>query len=111
MNNPRFPHKVEILRAQGMDGDPILDAEGNEVPAVIFSSECGLRTINKYADVNAKVIEADYKLALTSHTFIIRIGDSLRFTNGLNGQIIYGEVKESQVFNMGANLWFNRIGV
>lgn len=111
MNNPRFPHRVEIIRAQGMDGEPILDSEGNEMPAIVFSSECGLRTVNKYADVNAKLIEADYKLALPSHTFIIKIGDSLRFTNSINSQVIYGEVKESQVFNIGANLWFNRTGV
>lgn len=91
-------------------GEPILDEDGNEVFSPIFSSKCGMRTINKYADVNAKVIEADYKLALPSHTFIIKIGDSLKFTNGINGDVILGTVREAQAFNMGCNVWFNRTG-
>lgn len=110
MANPRFPHTVEILSSQSLDGEPVLDEEGNEVTAVVFTSVCGLRTINKYADVNAKVIEADYKLSLPSHTTIIKIGDSLRFTNGINSQVILGTVKESQAFNFGCNIWFNRTG-
>ena len=111
MKNTRSPHTVEILRAQNSDGEPILDENGNEVSGTIFSSKCGIRTINKYADINSKVIEADYKLSLPSHTFLIKIGDSLKFTNFINGGIIYGTVKEAQAFNLGCNIWFNRTGV
>ena len=111
MDNTRFSHTVEILRAQNSDGEPILDENGNEVSATVFSSKCGIREVNRYANINAKVIEADYKLALPSHIFIVKIGDSLKFTNGINGQIIYGTVKEAQAFNLGCNVWFNRTGV
>ena len=161
IDNPRFPHTVEIYRASTIkyynggvadvssfpydinsnsadlpnttpsllggdvddivtNGEPVLDSEGNEISIIdedgnevlvpIFTSVCGLRTVNKYADINAKVIEADYKLALPSHTFIIKIGDTLKFTNGINGQIINGTVKEGQPTNFGYNLYFNRTG-
>ncbi len=162
MDNPRFPHRVDIYRSSTINyhdggtasstsypyeidsngantplgspiydggdvddiisyGEPIVDSEGNEISMVdsegneviipIFSSVCGMRTINKYADINSKVIEADYKLSLPKHNFVIKIGDTLKFTNGINGQTIEGTVKEGQPTNMGYNLYFNRTGV
>ena len=110
IENTRFPHTVEIYRASSLNDEPVFDENGNEVTPIVFTSVCGLRTVNKYADINAKVVEADYKLALPSHTFVIKIGDTLKFINGVNGQIINGTVKEGQPTNFGYNLYFNRTG-
>ena len=64
IENTRFPHTVEIYRASSLNDEPVFDDDGNEVTPIVFTSACGLRTVNKYADINAKVIEADYRLSL-----------------------------------------------
>ena len=110
VNNPRFTHRLEIFRSRKTEnGEPELDEQNNEIFDKIFESECGLRSKDGNVNVNAEVIKADYKLALPKHSQIIKKTDRIVFTNGINGEIITGTVKDSKVFNMGANIWINVI--
>lgn len=112
VENPRFPHYVEIKRAKrDNEGRPIVDeTTGEEIFETVFESVCGLRDMVRGWDIDAEVLKADYKLALPKHNFIIRKGDSLVFTNTHLNEVKYGRVEESKVFNLGANIWFNENG-
>jgi len=105
--NTRYPHKFEILSSQKDDDEYVLDADGHVIQAVTFSSICGLRTDNKYSDINSKVVDSDYKLAMPYHTHVIQVGDSIKFTNLLNGEVVTGKVIKSAITNFGCNVWFN----
>lgn len=108
-NNPRFPHKVEILRVEyDQYNESIKDENGNEILSVVFESECGMRELVRGMDVEVKVIKSDYKLALPKHSFIINTRDSARLTNAYTGEVIMGDVEISKVWNFGANIWFER---
>lgn len=112
VNNPRFPHYMVIQRAKtDQYGSPITDTEtGEEIFEKVFESECGLRDMVRGLDIDSEVVKADYKLALPKHTFIIKKGDFITFTNNTNGEIKQGKVEEAKVFNLGANVWFNENG-
>lgn len=108
VNNPRFPHKVKILRERiDAQGQPVLDDNMNPVLDIVLESSCGNRGDGKDTSWKGEVVTADYKLALPKHSFIIRRGDYVEFTNGINGELIKGQVVKSEVNNLGANIWFN----
>ena len=112
MNNPRFPHDVKIFRARtDFSGTPLIDTQtGEEIFECVFESECGLRDMVRGWDIDTEVLKADYKLALPKHSFIIKKGDYLEFTNSITGEVKKGRVEESKIFNLGANIWFNENG-
>lgn len=112
VDNPRFPHYVVVKRAlKDINGTPITDPlTGDEQLEIVFESECGLRHMVRGLDIDAEVIKADYKLSIPIHTFIIKKGDYLIFTNKLNGEVKEGKIEEAKVFNLGANIWFNENG-
>lgn len=108
VNNPRWPHHVKILRERiDNDGNPILDDEMNPILDIVFESECGDRSDNKDTSWQGEVITADYKLSLPKHSVIIHRNDYVEFTNGINGELIKGQVVKAKVNNLGANIWFN----
>jgi hypothetical protein len=112
VNNPRFPHKVEIYRmALDEYGNPYVNPNtGEEEPMMVYSSECGLRDMVRGKDIDANVIKADYKLALPYNKDvdvpIIYTRDEVKFTHALNGQVILGEVEDFKAYNLGMNIWF-----
>lgn len=108
VNNPRFPHFVKILREKhDKEGNLILDEDMNPVLEVVFESVCGDRSDGKDTSWFGEVITADYKLALPKHSFIINRNDYVEFTNGINGEVVKGQVVKPKVNNLGANIWFN----
>lgn len=110
-NNPRFPHKVEILRVEyDQYGESIKDENGDEILNVVFESECGLRDMVRGADTEIKVLQADYKLALPRTPFIILFRDKVVFTHSYTGEIIEGRVEAFRTFNLGSNIWFQSGG-
>lgn len=111
-DNPRFPHHVAIRRAvTDQNGTPVTDTHtGEEIFETVFESECGLRDMVRGWDIDAEVLKADYKLSLPKHNFMIKKGDYVVFTNNHLGEVKYGRVEESKVFNLGANIWFNENG-
>lgn len=110
-NNPRFPHKVEILRVEyDQYGESIKDENGNEILKVVFESECGLRDMVRGTDTEIEVLQADYKLALPKTTFIVNFRDTIRFTHSYTGEIIMGRVEAYKTFNLGTNIWFQSGG-
>lgn len=112
MDNPRFPHHVEIKRAlRDSNGTPMTDPEtGDEIFEVVFESKCGLRDMVRGLDIDREVVKADYKLSLPKHTTIIRKGDLVTFSNSTTQEVKTGKVEESKIFNLGANIWFNENG-
>ncbi|PXV62375.1 hypothetical protein CLV62_12064 [Dysgonomonas alginatilytica] len=110
--NPRFPHQMSVKRALKDEyGTPLTDlVTGEEIFEPVFESICGLRDMVRGLDIDAEVIKADYKLSLPKHTFIIRKGDYVTFTNNTNGEVKEGKIEEAKVFNLGANVWFNENG-
>lgn len=111
VDNPRFPHRLEIYRAdRDENGTPKTDEEGNEISLKVFESECGLRDMVRGLDIDSDVVKADYKLSLPKHSFIILKGDYIKFYNSINNQVKEGKIEEAKVFNLGANIWFNENG-
>ncbi len=107
IDNPRFPHKVEILRAEyDQHGSTIKDENGDEILNKVFESECGLRDLTRSVDPNAEVIDADYKLALPRTPFIFDKRDTLLFTHSYTGEVIKGIISDAKTFNLGTNIWF-----
>lgn len=110
-NNPRFPHKVEILRVENDQyGESIKDENGNEILNKVFESECGLRDMVRGTDTEIDVLQADYKLALPKTSFIVNFRDTVRFTHSYTGEIIDGRVESYKTFNFGTNIWFQSGG-
>lgn len=110
-NNPRFPHKVEILRVENDQyGESIKDENGNEILNKVFESECGLRELVRSTDPNAKVLDADHKLSLPRTPFIFDKRDTVLFTHSYTGEIIKGIVSDAKTFNLGTNIWFKWSG-
>lgn len=111
INNPRFPHKVEILRAEyDQYGNTIKDENGDEILNIIFESECGMRDMVRGVDVNAKVLNADYKLALPKTPFRFEKRDTIRFTHSYTGEVVMGLIEDYKTFNLGTNIWFESGG-
>ena len=100
LDNPRFPHKVQIYK------EDIDINTGDPIQRVVFESECGLRDMVRGVDINADVIDADYKLALPRTPFIFDKRDTLLFTNNYTGEIIKGLISDAKTFNLGTNIWF-----
>lgn len=110
-NNPRFPHKLEILRAEyDQYGESIKDEDGNEILKVVFESECGLREMVRGTDTEIKVLQADYKLALPRTKFVVQFRDTIRFIHSYTGEVIKGRVEAYKTFNLGTNIWFQSGG-
>lgn len=110
-NNPRFPHKVEILRVEyDQYGESVKDENGDEVLNVVFTSECGLRDMVRGTDTEIEVLQADYKLALPRTSFIVDFRDSVRFTHSYTSEVITGRVGAYKTFNFGTNIWFQSGG-
>lgn len=86
------------------------NAEGYPTDVLVFESACGQRSLNKSSDPFDDVVDADYKLGLPKHSFIIKQGDILKFTDVYTSEVIRGTVQASKVWNFGANVWFKRSG-
>lgn len=104
VNNPRFPHKVEILK------EIINEDTGDPIHSVVFESECGLRDMVRGIDTEADVLSADYKLAIPKTNYLIKRLDIVRFTHSSTGEIITGKVEAYRAFNLGCNIWFQSNG-
>lgn len=104
VDNPRFPHLVEILE-ENIDQDT-----GDPIQNVIFSSKCGLRDMVRGIDTEIKVLKADYKLAIPKTDYLISRLDLVRFTHSSTGEIIEGKVEAYRAFNLGCNIWFQSNG-
>ena len=111
INNPRFPHNVEVLRVEyDQYGESIKDDNGDEILNMVFESECGLRDMVRGTDTEVKVLQPDYKLALPITSFIVKFRDVIRFTHSYTGEIIMGRVEAFRTFNLGTNIWFQSGG-
>lgn len=111
IDNPRFPHKVEVLRVEyDQYGESVKDENGDEILNVVFKSECGLRDMVRGTDTEIEVLQADYKLALPRTSFIVDFRDSVRFTHSYTGEVITGRVEAYKTFNFGTNIWFQSGG-
>lgn len=109
LDNPRFPHKVEILRVEYDEyGESVKDENGDEILKVVFESECGFRDLVRAVDVDVKVIKSDYKVSLPKHSFQINPLDTIIVYHAYTDEVIIGDVEISKVCNLGANIWFQR---
>lgn len=104
VDNPRFPHKVQIYKE---DIDPIT---GDPVYNVVFESDCGLRDMVRGIDTEAKVLKADYKIAIPKTSYPIKKLDLVRFIHSFTGEIIEGKVEAYRAFNLGCNIWVQSNG-
>lgn len=104
INNPRFPHKVEILK------EDIDQNTGDSTPKIVFESECGLRDMVRGIDTEADVLKADYKLAIPKTSYLIKRLDLVRFTHSFTGEVIEGKVEAYRAFNLGCNIWVQSNG-
>lgn len=104
INNPRFPHKVQIYKEYI---DPVT---GDSTPKIVFESECGLRDMVRGIDTEADVLKADYKLSIPKTSFLINRLDLVRFIHSTTGEIIEGKVEAYRAFNLGCNIWVQSNG-
>ena len=111
INNPRFPHMVEVLRVEyDQYGESVKDENGDEILNVVFQSECGLRDMVRGTDTEVEVLQADYKLALPRTQFVVNFRDTVLFTHSYTGEMIKGRVEAYKTFNFGTNIWFQSGG-
>ena len=109
VNNPRFPHKVIITRAEkDSSGVPITDDNGDDIYDTIIESECGLRTTSE-ADINSGIAQTDIKISLPIPfpMVIVKINDVVDFVNGINGEEIKGKVTTPKQNNLGLDIFFH----
>lgn len=106
MENPRFPHKVEIFRSYGNTDVNT----GEELFDKVFESSCGLRDMVRGTDTEIKVLQADYKLSLPRTSFEVLFRDQVEFTHGFTGEVIKGRVEAYKTWNWGTNIWFQSGG-
>jgi hypothetical protein len=111
MNNPRFPHNVMITRALlDENGSPVTDANAEPVYFTVLESVCGRRQLDRTVDINADILETDYKIAIPKVEVAINQKDSILFTDGYTGETIDGIVSASPLSNFGRNIFFRKDG-
>ncbi|MEG1684576.1 MAG: hypothetical protein RR319_01325 [Bacteroides sp.] len=105
ISNPRFPHRVKIVRESvDANGNPILDERGDPITEVVFESECRNYPSSK-TQWKADVVSSDYVISLPMHTFNIKVGDTVVVKEQIRE--LSGIVVDSYVNNLGANIWYN----
>ena len=102
MLNPRFPHTLVVTREvnSGTTYDPVITDQ------TILSSECRNYVTTKGSDKNG-VVESNYTTALPLHSALVIMGDKIAVTDTV--QTIHGTVVASQIGNIGANIYYNKI--
>lgn len=102
INNPRFPHTLVVTREvnSGTTYDPVITDH------TILSSECRNYVTTKGSDKNG-VVESNYTTALPLHSTLVIMGDKITVTDTV--QTIHGTVVASQIGNIGANIYYNKI--
>ena len=102
MNNPRFPHKLQIVRTEntGTNWDPVFE------DVVIHFSECRNYISTKSTEYNG-VANSKYTVSLPIHNVSILAGDKIIVTDRV--RTIIGEVVDSQIGNIGANIYYNEV--
>lgn len=104
-DNPRFPHHVQIIRElKDENGDPVLDERGDPVTDIVFESECRNYPSSK-SSWKAEVVSSDYVISLPVHDFDIKVGDTVVAKEKIREMT--GNVVDSYVNNLGANIWCN----
>ena len=105
VNNPRHPHSLQILRElPDEEGNTILDEEQNPITEVVFESVCRAYPTGKSRYLGDVVI-SDYTISLPKHKFNVKPGDRVKVDDNI--RILSGDVVDSYVNNLGANIWFN----
>ena len=134
MYNPRFPHKLTVLRGSlDANGDPVVDNDGNPVMAEVsltpvytvdgdpqFNADgsfvtlapvteiaYGLRTSTRNSQTAGDVATSDYMLACPMFITPLQFGDVLRMTD--YDRTFYCSVIKKTNSNWGSNIWCNEI--
>lgn len=133
MYNPRFPHTLSIQRpvvdaggavvydsdgkvtyapitlkiVETVDGDPVMDAEGNFVTEDATSVSFGYRTNSMNIRQAGDVVVADYKIACPMFLAEMTFGDELELTDF--DRTYRGRVVKKMTYNWGTNIWFDEI--
>ena len=111
MDNPRFPHNIIITRAVvDENGTPITDANGTPIYFTVLESVCGKRQLDRTVDINADILETDYKVAIPRSKVVINQKDFILFTDSYTGETIDGIVSASSMTNFGRNIFFRKNG-
>lgn len=102
INNPRFPHTLVVTRDvnSGSTYAPVW------TPTTILSSPCRNYITTKGSDKNG-VVESNYTVALPIHSVLVIMGDKITVDD--NVQTINGTVVVSQIGNIGANIYYDKI--
>lgn len=133
MFNPRFPHKLSVLRVRkNRYGEPETDDKGNPyydtitldkvvvydcIPLTdengkfltekVTEIEFGYRTSSRDTSTQGDVVVSDYKIALPMFTTPILTGDILEIDDF--DRTYRGEVVKKLTTNLGSNIWFNEV--
>lgn len=108
VDNPRFPHDIKVFRAlKDKFGNVAFDDNGEPAYTQILDSKCGIRTQSGNIRITKDVIEADYKLSLPRHTIDIQEGDICE-VNTYTSKMRLSVVK-SFTYNLGSNIWANKV--
>lgn len=111
VDNPRFPHNVEILEElKDENGNILLDDNADPIIEVVFESKCGLRDMVRGKDTEVVVFKSDYKLAIPKTSYLIKALSTVRFTHADTGEIIEGKVEAYRAFNLGCTIWIQSNG-
>ena len=102
INNPRFPHTLVVT----IEVNSGTTYEPNITDQTVLSSECRNYVTTKGSDKNG-VVESNYTASLPIHSVLIIMGDKITVTDTV--QTIYGTVVASQIGNIGANIYYNKI--
>ena len=131
MFNPRFPHKMHVLRARvlpngdlayGADGrpiydrltltlvemsdsEPVRDADGNFVKYTADEVAFGYRTSSQSTSRAGDVVQADFKLACPMFLTELRPDDVLVLKD--YEREFRAVVVKKTTFNLGTNVWVN----
>lgn len=132
MENPRFPHCLQVIRVSEDEyGQPIYDEGGNPVYEVLpldvvktldgepqrrygelvtvksNGISFGYRTSTQNTSTAGDVIVSDFKIATPMFTTPLRSGDILELTD--YERTFRGYVVKKMTFNWGSNIWFNEV--
>lgn len=103
IDNPRFPHQVQVIRAINMGTKAMPKVEDK----VLLQSECRNYLSSTRGKEKSEVLVSEYTISLPRHTVLIKTGDKV-IVRDVTGEI-KGSVVAAQVNNLGANIYYNSV--
>lgn len=133
MFNPRFPHSLSVLRAkrdedgqivfddngdalyekvafrvvESVDGEPLLNGDGEFITSESTEISFGYRTNSKNIRERGNVVVADFKLACPMFFGELLYDDVVVLTD--YDRTFKAVLVKKTTYNMGTNIWVNEI--